>query len=87
MEDLTQLCHISPSHFCRLFRQITDKTAIQYLMELRLYKAAALLKRSDKSVKKIADETGFEDAGYLSRKFKQQFGVAPMKIKKEYYSV
>lgn len=83
LEALAKQCNVSPAHFCRLFRQITGTTPVQYLTNIRLHQAAALLKRSDKSVTQIAEEVGFEDVGYLSRCFKKQFGLTPTQVKKQ----
>ncbi|MBR4868707.1 MAG: helix-turn-helix domain-containing protein [Clostridia bacterium] len=82
LEELAATCHLSASHFCRLFRQITGYSPIQYLVELRLQEAATLLKRTDKTISQIAYEVGFDDIGYFSRKFKTQFGISPTKAKK-----
>ncbi len=82
LEELAAACHLSASHFCRLFRQITGYSPIQYLLDLRLQEAATLLKRTDKTISQIAYEVGFDDIGYFSRKFKTQFGFSPTKAKK-----
>jgi len=82
LETLANACHLSSSHFCRLFRQITGYSPIQYFLDLRIQEAATLLKRTDKTIGQIAYEVGFDDMGYFSRKFKEHFGVSPTKLKK-----
>lgn len=84
LEELAGACHLSSSHFCRLFRQITGYSPIQYLLDIRLQEAATLLKRTDNSITQIAYEVGFDDVGYFSRKFKEQFGMSPTQAKKRY---
>jgi len=54
---------------------------VQYLNNLRLHEAAVLLKKSDKSVAQIAEAVGFDDVGYLSRRFKTKFGPTPIQVK------
>lgn len=83
LEELAKQCSVSPAHFCRIFRQITGTTPVQYLTNMRLHQAAALLKRTDRSVSQIAEEVGFDDVGYLSRCFKKQFGLTPTQVKKQ----
>ena len=83
LEALANVCNVSPSHFCRLFRQFTGTTPVQYLINIRLHEAAVLLKKSDKSVTQIAYEVGFDDVEYLSRRFKKQFGLTPTQVKKQ----
>ena len=83
LTELAHCCNMSPAHFCRLFKQITCTTPVQYFNNLRLHKAAFLLKQTDKSVAEVAMETGFFDVGYLSRLFKSRFGLTPIQAKKQ----
>ena len=83
LEALAKQCSVSSAHFCRLFRQITGTTPGQYLTTLRLHQAAALLRRTDRSISQIAAEVGFDDVGYMSRCFKKQFGMTPTQVKRQ----
>lgn len=83
LEQLAASCNLSPAHFCRVFRGITSTAPMQYLTQLRLDRAAQLLKQGDQSVAEIAWETGFEDAGYLSRRFKEKYGLTPRGLRKK----
>lgn len=83
LEALAKQCNVSPAHFCRVFRQITGTTPVQYLTTLRLHQAAALLRRTDRSISQIAAEVGFDDVGYMSRCFKKQFGMTPTQVKRQ----
>jgi len=83
LEALAKQCNVSPAHFCRIFRQITGTTPLQYLTNLRLHQAAALLRRTDRSISQIAAEVGFDDVGYMSRCFKNQFGMTPTQVKRQ----
>lgn len=83
LEALAKQCNVSPAHFCRLFHQITGTTPVQYLTTLRLHQAAALLRRTDRSISQIAAEVGFDDVGYMSRCFKKQFGMTPTQVKRQ----
>ena len=81
LEELAEACHLSSSHFCRLFRQITGCSPIQYLLDLRLQEGATLLKRTDQTITQVAYNVGFDDIGYFSKKFKEKFGVSPTRLK------
>ena len=83
LEALAQQCNLSAAHFCRVFRQITGTTPVQYLTNLRLHQAAALLRRTNRSISQIAEEVGFDDVGYMSRCFKKQFGMTPTQAKRQ----
>ena len=82
LTDMAVACHMSDAHFCRLFRQITGVTPVRYLLDLRLQEAATMLRRTEKTVTQVACEVGFDDSGYFSKKFREQFGMTPSKAKK-----
>ncbi len=84
LDKLANACHLSASHFCRLFRQITGQSPVQYLLEIRLQEATTLLKRTNKSITEIAYKVGFDNVGYFSRKFKEIYGISPSQAKTEY---
>ena len=45
--------------------------------ELKMEKAAHLLRETDMSIKEITNATGYNDQNYFSKLFKQKFGVSP----------
>lgn len=71
LEDLAAEAAMEPKYFCRVFRQITGRTPVNYLNYYRVECAAELLCSTSRSVTEIAMECGFEDAGYFSRIFRQ----------------
>jgi len=82
LDDLAQSCHLSNSHFSRLFRQVMSVSPMQHFAALRLQEVASLLQNSHYSITQIAIMTGFNDMAYLSRKFKEAFGLSPKQFKK-----
>ena len=61
VEDLAQRCKISRYYFCRIFKIVTKKTAMEYLRDYRLDIADIILTNADKSVTQIAQLCGFDD--------------------------
>jgi len=82
MEDLYRMANLSSYYFCRLFKQITGKTANEYIINLRLNKAEYLLKNSDMNITEIAFSIGFNDVNYFSRLFKKYKKIAPSGVRK-----
>ncbi len=82
VEELADLCNVSKYHFCRIFKLVTGKTAIQYLNEYRLKLAKLLLLNTDERVSQIALNCGFEDENYFCRYYKRLFGTSPGKERK-----
>jgi len=74
---------LSPFHFHRLFTRFHGVTPHRYLNRLRLDRARALLRSSDRSVIDVAAECGFESLGSFSTLYKRTFGIAPGAAKKQ----
>jgi len=63
--------------FVRWFREQTQTTPHQYLMELRVRQAARDLLHTDKSLEQIAEENGFANRNYFTRIFTKTIGLSP----------
>lgn len=68
---------MSESHLARLFRQERGVTLHQALTELRLRRAASLLRGSNGLIKEIAGQTGWQSPLYFSSAFTKAYGMAP----------
>ncbi len=77
LSQLAQECALSPTHFRRLFRAVYNVAPIDYLLDLRIRKAEDLLLSSHYTVQEVARLTGFQDASYFCRFFRQQIGLSP----------
>lgn len=77
LEDLARAAHVSRFHFARLFRVETGKSPYQYLLDLRLERAAELLRTRRCPVTEAAMSVGCTDLGRFGRMFRQAFGVRP----------
>ena len=81
---LQQLCnyvHMSESSFRHHFRNLTDLSPIDYLIKLRLRRAALMMFHSDLPISNIAFICGFSDCNYFARKFRQVFQVTPREFR------
>ncbi|MEA2593995.1 MAG: hypothetical protein QOF01_464 [Thermomicrobiales bacterium] len=67
----------SPAHLQRSFRAGTGVSLIRYVHQLRLRRAADLLRTSNRSVTEVALAVGFADPSYFARLFRREYGVAP----------
>lgn len=75
--ELARHCHISPFHFHRLFRAVTDETLGCYVRRLRIERAMMFLLNSDRSVEEIATAVGYQSTSAFYRAFKKIFSVSP----------
>ena len=71
--------HVSMSevHFRRLFTRMFGQTPNQYLTSMRLTLAKEKLLRTDETIQKIAQESGFGNQNYFSRAFRRETGMTP----------
>ena len=77
LESLAETAHMSRSTFIRHFEHSFQRTPMDYLRDVRLRKAAQLLKRNALSVDGIASKVGFASRSHFSRAFQAQFGCSP----------
>jgi len=77
VDDLARTAAMSRFHFSRRFREVTGQSPYKYLLETRLRRAAALLRRGHHSVTEAALCAGFTDLGRFSRMFRQWSGSTP----------
>lgn len=80
-EELAASLNMSYTWFRRMFRQYTGLAPAQYIAQLKMQKAKELLTRSDKTVKEIALELGFESIDYFSTAFRKQTGQTPTQFR------
>lgn len=77
-KSLADMAHLSEGYFCQIFKEVTGKTAMEYLGNLRIDKAEKLLKKTEMTVTEIAFCCGFDDANYFSRIYKKIKGISPL---------
>jgi len=87
LEELATRYYISPMHFYRIFRAVTNQTVKSYILGRRLSEAAIALKNTDYKVVDIAFQYGFNSHELLSRNFQKKFKVSPSQYRKKDISV
>lgn len=66
-----------PGVFSKLFKEETGSGFSEYLADIRIEKAKEQLLLTDHNLNTIAQDIGYSNGLYLSRKFKQITGVSP----------
>lgn len=84
LEEISGMLQLSPTYFSRLFKAEMDICFVDYVMQVRLEKAKALLTETHASVKEIAYKVGYGDDKYFSKLFKKQVGIKPTEFRKLY---
>lgn len=82
LAEIARTAHMSKSGLMTTFREATGHTPIDYLIRIRLQKAAELLTGSSMTVSEIATECGFIDSNYFSRQFRKKYNLNPREFRK-----
>lgn len=69
VEELTDRMCLSPDRFSHVFRKYTGMSPIRYLQNKRIDRACTLLRETDYSITRIAQECGFCTSSYFSKQF------------------
>ncbi len=78
LKTVSELAFMTPNAFCRFFKQRTNKTFFNFLIELRIEHACQLLiKNQDLSIAQISVQSGFKSISNFNRKFKETKGITP----------
>lgn len=77
LEAIAREAGCSPFYLSRTFSRETGQTIPQYLRELRMEKAAALLRSGSFNVTEAAMEVGYSSLSHFSAAFHQTFGCCP----------
>ena len=74
---LAECAQISPFHFARLFRATLGLPPHQFVLRLRLQRAARLIEAGQMTLAEIAIECGFHDQPHFTRTFHTVFRMTP----------
>jgi two-component system response regulator YesN len=72
-----EAAQVTPAYLSRLFSEHLKTNFIDYITDLRLEKSEKLFRESQKSIKEIAFEVGYQDPNYFSRIFRKARGLSP----------
>ena len=77
LETLGRQVSCSPFYLSRIFSQHMGKTISQYIRQLRMDKAAQLLREGKLNVTQVAMEVGYSSSSHFSMAFHETFGCCP----------
>ena len=76
LDAVAEYLHMSPSHFSKVFKDLTGLTFISYCIECRIRKAKAYINEGNK-VFVAAGMVGYNNYSYFSKLFKKVTGMTP----------
>jgi len=81
---MVRLSGLPERSFKRRFQQATGMSPLEYVHTLRLEEAKQMLESSDNPVEAIANEVGYEDAGFFGRLFRRQVSLSPAQYRRRF---
>lgn len=79
--DYAALLNISVPYLNECIREVTGRSVSQQIQQRIILEAKRLLYHSDRSVKEIANELGYEDQAYFSRLFSKATGITAVQFR------
>lgn len=86
LETLSKETGLSTFRIAHLVKEVTGKTVLQHVHQLRVQEARRLLEQSDMNCTDIAYETGFGDQSYFIKQFRKWMGITPARYRRLYHS-
>lgn len=83
IEQLAELCHLSQTHFRRVFQSVMHTTPLTYLNSIRIMNACNLLRNTNHTILAIAEMTGFSTLSNFNRHFSRMVGISPRDYRKQ----
>lgn len=80
--EMAAHCYISEEQFNRLTKQLFGVTPRSKLIQLRMDKAADLLRYKEWTISMISHRLGYRDPYNFTHRFKKYFGVSPTRYRK-----
>lgn len=80
IDALANIACLSATQFKKNFKSQTGQTVTEYVTELRMQRAQALLLHTDSPISIIAELVGYTNASAFSRRFSKYFGIPPSRL-------
>jgi AraC-like DNA-binding protein len=75
--QIADIACLSRYHFCRSFKRATGMTPHQYVVQRRVERAKILMRRTNRPLGMVAQDSGFADQSHLTSVFRREIGLTP----------
>ena len=84
LEEVSTLVGLTPTAFCRYFKERTKKTFVEYLNEMRIGYSKKLLLETKMKISTISGEVGFPNLYNFISQFKKVKGMSQSQSQKQF---
>lgn len=85
MNEMADLCHLSPSYFSRLFHREVGESFTSYVNRQKVQLAKRQLRETSKSISQISSELGYVNTSHFINLFKRYEGITPSVYRQHRY--
>ena len=82
MEVLADCCHLSQTHFRRVFHEIMQTSPLDFLNKTRIIQSCILLRMTEDSILTVSERVGFRSLSSFNRHFSAIMGMKPSEWRK-----
>lgn len=82
LEEMAKKVHFSSFYFSRIFSEQLGMSFSEYVSNVRIKHVKDMLIQTDKSIMRIALDTGYCSGDYLSTQFKNKTGMTPSQFRR-----
>lgn len=82
LEDLSNIIYLSPNYISRYFKNHTSQNFSDYLLSVKMNKAAELLMDFQYKIYEVSDMVGYSNPKNFARAFKDYFGISPSEFRR-----
>ena len=83
LQEVATAINCSASYFCKMFKEATGMTFLDYLARLRIEKAKNMLQNPHKRITEVAYDVGFQSISQFNRSFAKIVGLSPTNYRKK----
>ncbi len=81
LNTLAELAYMSPNYFSTFFKQSTGFTPIEYINKIRVSKSIELLRETDYTIARIAEDCGFTNLSNYNKIFRSLTETTPTQVR------
>ena len=87
LKSLGEKYFINSAYLGQLFKRYCGRSFKNYLNDVRIKKAAEMIRYTDKKIYEIAEEVGYHKKEYFNTKFYETYGETPSSFRKRYRNI
>jgi len=84
LERGAYIASMAPAYFSHMFKKATGQSFVDYINEVRIEQAMALIRRDSLTITQIGFQVGYRHLSHFIRTFKKRTGITPTEYKKAF---